>query len=98
MSLKSGTPTRRTRKKAKVVSLWRGIAPPVPIVQPEIVECIESLLKKAKEGQITGIAYAIVKPSNSIGTCWVGKCDQHLLIAGVRALDHRIMSGYGEVD
>lgn len=94
----SGTPARRTRKKPKVVSLWPGLAPPVPVVQPAVVERIEQLLDMAKEGLIKGIAYAIVEPANAIGTGWLGDCDQHLMIAALRVLDDRIMSDYRKAE
>ncbi len=85
---------RRRIRKPKVVSFYPGIAPPVAVVQPEIVERMKFLLEMAKDGRIKGIAYALVEPANNIATGYLGDCDQHLMLAASRILDDRIMAEY----
>jgi hypothetical protein len=38
----------------------------------EIVERLEGLLAEAKSGQLTGMAYAVTRPGDSVGTGWAG--------------------------
>ena len=77
------------RGKTNVLSL-RGAALPIPQVNREVVETLESLLVQARDGRVAGIAYATVEPEGHITTGWSGDADKCGMIAGAALLAYRV--------
>ena len=80
---------RVRRKKNNVASLF-GAAIPVPHINADVVDDLESLLKNARDGRIAGIAYVIVSPEGHLNTAWTGNAESHSMIAGAAILAYRI--------
>lgn len=51
----------------KVVAL-RGTIQGEPV--PDVVEMLEDLLRRAKDGHVRAIAYAVVNVDGTVGTAW----------------------------
>jgi len=79
----------RGRKKINVVSL-RGVAIPLPQVNRDVVDTLESLMADARDGRIAGILYATVSPEGHLVTAWTGNAESHSMIAGAAILQRRI--------
>lgn len=78
-------------KKTNVLSL-HGAAPPVPTVCPSVVEKLEELLERARNGNVVGFAYLAVDP---YGMTMFGRCGMapvESLIAGTARLHHSILA------
>jgi pyruvoyl-dependent arginine decarboxylase (PvlArgDC) len=87
--LKPRTPRGAKVPKTNVVSI-NGVAPPVALVDDEVVEKLEELLVKAKAGQLIGMVYGMVSPQASVGTGWVGNARSHDMLAAASMLFHRL--------
>lgn len=57
----------------KVVALNSGAIVPGE-ADKEIIEVLERYLAEAKRGEITGVALAVCRPNENIGTEWCGVC------------------------
>jgi hypothetical protein len=56
----------------------------------ELIETIEGLLARAKDGSLLGIAYVAIRTDNVMGTGWDGAPGTRARIAeGIMVLSHR---------
>ena len=79
---------------SEVVNLWTG--EPASIAgNPDLVEMLESLLGRAKDGLITAAGVAIVNGDGSIATRWSGGDQTVPMIAAVSMLQHEFLAGVG---
>lgn len=72
-----------------VVSL-QGIAVPgsrEPVA--DVVERLEMLLQRAREGELHGLAFVTVV-DNAVGHGWVGNAECHRMLAGAAILQYRM--------
>jgi hypothetical protein len=60
----------------------------------DVIEVVESLLERAKSGEIIGIAYSITREDRSVNDGWARSDDaSHFsLIVGLDLLKHRMVS------
>ena len=73
---------------SNVISLAPGNIPGEPA--SEIIATLEGLLERAKQGQLTGLAYATVSLDGSQGTGWDGVAGtRHPLGTAIMVLNHR---------
>lgn len=86
---------RKARRKTNVVSLW-GAALSAPKENGDVVAKLEELLALAKDGQITGIGYAVVRLQRHIVTGLVGNADSHDMTAAAARLAHRVVASVVE--
>lgn len=77
------------RRANRVVSL-RGAAIPIPSVNEEVVATAEGLLKRAKDGFVSGFVGAIVSPEGHIEIARAGNADRHQMVAAVAMLRWRV--------
>ena len=77
------------RRKINVVSL-RGAAIPLPQANRAVVDELESLLARAKSGNVVGFCYVTVAPEGHVGTGWAGNAEMHAMVAGAAMLAHRV--------
>lgn len=84
-------PARTRRKKSNVLSL-RGAAPPVPQIVPSVVEKLEELLARARDGHLVGFAFACLSPQGHGHFGWAGIAERDLMIANVARLQHDMMA------
>ncbi len=87
-------PKRKRRTKGSVVSLF-GAAPLVPRAHTDIVERLEFLLGRAKDGLVIGFCYAIIESNGTIATGWDGDAEAFRMQAGAASLNHRIFAANG---
>lgn len=76
---------------------FSGTAPPIPRVNTDVVERLEQLLVEARNGQITGFSYGLVKPIGNTTTGWVGNASQHDMLTATTLLQHRLMHSMNEM-
>jgi hypothetical protein len=82
---------------ADILSL-RGATPYSNEPDEEIIAKLEEILKLAKDGQIQGLLYGYVGDARGISRGWVGKADQHDMIAAVSMLHFMVLrSADGQV-
>jgi hypothetical protein len=73
---------------SNVISLAPGNVPGEP--DPDIIAVLESLLERARQGHLTGLAYATVALDGAQGTGWSGVAGtRHPLGTAVMMLNHR---------
>jgi len=66
---------------------------------PEVVETLEGLLQRAKDGDITAFAYALCEPNGDTSSGWNGaEHTRDVLSVSVMCLQHRFTHSllYGE--
>lgn len=69
----------------------------VPDPDQEIIDKLDELLDRAKRGELTGIAYAMVRPNGAVGTGWVGEnCSSNDMLGAVAALQVRYVRSWEE--
>src|SRR4051812_41036162 len=73
----------------KVISL-RGVAPPIPTVDAEVIETLESILATARDGQVVGVAIATVSFNHDTGASWAGSSSSVMLIGATARLLHHL--------
>jgi hypothetical protein len=79
-----------SKKKSKVTALY-GVCPTGGNPEPDVIELLEFYLKKAKRGEISGLAIAYVDGGQSIGSAFASGCaDKNLLMASTHGLHTRI--------
>jgi hypothetical protein len=62
---------------------------PKPQASADIVEMLEDVLERAKNGQVIGLAYVVVEPGRRFEMNYrAGHGIRHSLVAGVCALHH----------
>lgn len=64
---------------------------PVPRLNADVIERLEELLIKAREGQIVGFVYGTVQPIGNVNTGWTGDASQHSMLSASVLLYHRLM-------
>lgn len=74
----------------RVVSI-SGLAPPVPCVNADVVERLETMLAEARDGQIAGFVHGLVRPNGDTKTGWAGNASQQNMLVAAALLQHRIM-------
>jgi len=74
------------RKNSNVKSLFGTSTISVPKCDPEIIETLERLLARARDGQILGLAYAAVECNGWTGRGWSGSADTALFVAAIARL------------
>lgn len=73
---------------SNVISLAPGNIPGEPA--SEIISTLEDLLERARQGHLTGLAYATVAIDGSQGTGWDGVAGtRHPLGTAIMMLNHR---------
>jgi hypothetical protein len=65
--------------------------PEPPKVEPDIVAELERLLELAKNGDVDGIAVALIMPNGSTQTSFVLNGNHHKLTLAVDILHHRLV-------
>lgn len=80
------------RGKAKVISIDGSTHNNAGRAVLDVVETLEGLVKRAKRGEILGIAFVTVTGASNVpavGTGWSAGCaDCNLMIAGAAVLEH----------
>lgn len=70
--------------------------------QPEedLVDVLESLLTKAKSGELRAFCYASVEPGSNIGTGWAlaPDCNLYEVTASIDILHHRFVRDMTDAD
>jgi hypothetical protein len=68
------------------------------IIEPkeEVIDMIEGLLARAKEGQVVALAYACVRPDGTAGTGYNEGLQGMQLIAATAILAHRITGDFAQ--
>lgn len=83
------------RGKGKVLSIDGSTHNNAGRAVPDVVETLEGLVKRAKRGEILGIAYVTVTGAQnmpSVGTAWTSGCaDCNLMISGAATLQYRMI-------
>lgn len=83
------------RGKAKVISIDGSTHNNAGRAVLDVVETLEGLVKRAKRGEILGIAYVTVTGASNmpgVGTGWTAGCaDCNLMIAGAATLQYRMI-------
>lgn len=77
----------------KVISL-RGTLPSEAQreANSDVVKALEEILQLARNGQLRAFAMAYLKLPDIIVTNWqIGDANGHMMIAGVKYLEHRLM-------
>jgi len=62
---------------------------------PDLVECLEGLLERARAGGITAMGMAFVKNDGHVGTLWYGGDQTIPMIAAISMLQHEFLTGIG---
>lgn len=75
----------------KVASIG-GLTPPDQAV-PETIKIIESMLDKARSGEIRSIAIVGVKANQSVVSCWHSEEQFHTLLGAASWLSYRMNEG-----
>lgn len=62
------------------------------VIEPreEVIEMLEALLSRAKEGQVVALAYACLHPDGTMGTAYNKGLHGVHLVAATAILSHRI--------
>lgn len=69
----------------------------VPDPDQDTIDKLEELLAQAKRGELSGIAYAMLRPNGAIGTGWVGeKRSGNSMLGAVAALHVRYVRSWEE--
>lgn len=77
---------------AEIIAVHGGRAPGTP--SKDIIASLESLLERAKAGELNGFAYAITSDSGSQATGWDGEAgSRHPLGTAIMMLNFRYAQG-----
>lgn len=89
----------KRKKKNNVVPLHGVCATPFPKVEKGVVVLLETLLKRAKKGEIVGIAAAWSEGGARIDNDWVGgRAGQQSMVSAVTALNYQFIRDWHQAD
>lgn len=73
----------------KIVSIRGAVVPDTAV--PDVVEALESLLERAKKGEIISVAYAASRPNGTFINGWTKEPEGSgwILWAGISQMAHR---------
>lgn len=77
-----------------------GLRGEIPLYTPvpEVIECLEELLARAKAGEVRAVALAYVLPEGITGTAWnSGAASRHELTSAIAQLEFRHMAQVMEI-
>lgn len=84
------------RKRKPNVFSFLGAAPPLARVYPDVVRELEGLLALARDGQIHGLLYGVVRANGNTMTMWTGDASQHAMSSAAAQLNWRIQRATAE--
>lgn len=64
----------------------------------EVIDLLKLMLAEAERGEIDGIAIALSRPNDSIGSCWVFGSARFRLIAAVELLKGNILAHMRDIE
>lgn len=72
---------------------------PVPVDPDQgVIDTLESLLERARKGEIAAIAYATLEPNGTVGTAWTGDGSSNLMLDAVSGLQVRYARSWLDSD
>lgn len=82
----------KRKKKTKIIPLFGAAYSPGLGAEPDIVLMLETLLARAKKGELIGFSYSAVQPAGCTEDNWVpGRAGRHQMISCVEQLHHNFM-------